>query len=144
MIIGNPTLDSYGGVETMRRYVWIAGVWLSRHSAPKCSKWSLGHPQSKRTHAICSMFLDEIKNFEPSCNFFLQKPQTVRPGGWQFITTYWNPHQIIALIGLGYQPGSTTQPPRDTLWLERGAWCHPLKSPGPPLGTQFGFFSESF
>ena len=69
MIIGMPTIDRYGRLATIRRHVWLAGVWIPRYFPPKCSKWSPEHPQFKRTQAIQAITLDEMDNHEPSCNF---------------------------------------------------------------------------
>ena len=35
LIIGMPTIDKYGGMESVRRYCWIAGVWIPRFFPPR-------------------------------------------------------------------------------------------------------------
>ena len=35
LIIGMPTIDKYGGLESVRRYCWIAGVWIPRFFPPR-------------------------------------------------------------------------------------------------------------
>ena len=79
---------------------------MPRYFPPKCSKWSPEHPQFKRTQANKAIALDEMDDCEPSCNFFLQAPQEIHSGGWQYVNTYWNPNHVLAIIGPGYRSDS--------------------------------------
>ena len=35
LIFGMPTIDKYGGIESVRRYFWIAGLWVPRFFPPR-------------------------------------------------------------------------------------------------------------
>ena len=66
LFLGMPTIDHHGGVETMKKYCWLAGVWIPRFFPPKAAKQTCS--------AISMVEVDAVRT---NCNLSLQQPLVI-------------------------------------------------------------------
>ena len=128
LIIGMPTIDKYGGMESVRRYCWVAGVWIPRFFAPKLSS------ESGTVKSISSV---DITASLTSEDYSFQQTKSVDDSGLHLHQTFWNPEAIRTAFGDGYHSGGTDDDigtgnrigrigcRSAEMWLEASSCCHP-------------------
>ena len=117
LILGMPTIDRYGGIESVRRYCWVAGLWIPRFFPPR-KIWEKGAVKSLSSTELCVSW-----DFE---SYAFQKPRDVDSCGWHLHHTFWDPKAIRAAFQDCLPDESGVAGCRKSeMWLEASPICHP-------------------
>ena len=88
LILGMPSIDEYGGLEVVEKFIWYADLWIPRHDT------------TKRTGSVASLRLEDVplatsglKGCRPPPAHYI-----IDDKGWYVVPTYWSGSEV----GLGY------------------------------------------
>ena len=84
LIIGMPSIDEYGGLEVVEKFIWYADLWIPRHDT------------TKRTGSVASLRLEDVplatsglKGCRPPPAHYI-----IDDKGWYVIPTYWSGSEV--------------------------------------------------